>query len=270
MPSQNVEITTAATLPLNALLFFQELKRNLRLENMAWQMHMTAIGDLFMNSKKLLIAGLFLALICVAMPGSLMADEHDQATKLTFNEPVEIPGQVLSAGTYWFTLMDSDADRNIVQILNADRSQVVATIFTVADYRFQPTGKTVVNFEERPADKAEAIQAWFYPGENFGHEFVYPKARAISLAQQIQQPVLSMPDEAATDPAPSPDPAMTAVNASGEEIELSEIVQSEEPTDNVTLASLPQTASLFPLAALLGFVALGASFCFRRIARNIA
>jgi hypothetical protein len=63
---------------------------------------------------------------------------------------------------------------------------------------------------------------------------------------------------------------MTAVNASGEEIELSEIIQSEEPTDEVTLASLPQTASLFPLAALLGFVALGASFCFRRMARNIA
>lgn len=223
-----------------------------------------------MNSKTLLIAGLFLALSCIAMPGSLMADEYNQATKLTFNEPVEIPGQVLAAGTYWFTLMDTDADRDIVQIWNADKSRVVATIFTVADYRFQPAGKTVVNFEERPGDQPEAIQAWFYPGENFGHEFVYPKTRAIALAQQIQQPVLSMPDEAATDPAPSPDPVMTAVNASGEEIELSEIIQSEEPMDDVTLASLPQTASLFPLAALLGFVALGASFCFRRMARNIA
>lgn len=93
--------------------------------------------------------------------------------------------------------MNTDADRNIVQIWNADRSQLVATISTVADYRFQPTGNTVVNFEERPGAQPEAIQAWFYPGENFGHEFVYPKTGATALAQQIHRPVLSMPDEAA-------------------------------------------------------------------------
>jgi hypothetical protein len=227
-------------------------------------------GELFMNSKKLLIAGLFLALICVAKPGSLRADEHDQATKLTFNQPVEIPGQVLAAGTYWFTLMDSSSDRNIVQIWNEDRSQLLGTIFTIADYRFQPAGKTVVNFEERPGDQPQAIQAWFYPGENFGHEFVYPKARAISLAQQVQQPVLSMPDDSATAPAPPSETAMTAVTPSGEEIEVSEIVASEEPKDDVTLASLPQTASLVPLVALLGFVAFGATLYFRRMARNTA
>jgi hypothetical protein len=222
-----------------------------------------------MNSKTPLIAGLFLALICIAMPGSLMADEYNEATKLTFNEPVEVPSQVLAAGTYWFTLVNTAADRDIVQIWNADKSQVIATTFTVADYRLQPTGKTVINFEERPGNQPEAIQAWFYPGESFGHEFVYPKTRAIGLAQQIHQPVLSMPDEAATDLAASSLPAMNAVTDSGEEIELSEIVQSEQPQENVVMASLPQTASPFPLAALLGFMALGASFCFRRMARNI-
>ncbi len=221
-----------------------------------------------MKSKTLVIAGLFLALICAAIPGSLFADEYNQTTKLTFNEPVEIPGQVLAAGTYWFELTNTDADRDIVRIWNADRSHVVATIFTVPDYRFQPTGKTVINFEERPGDQPEAIQAWFYPGEDFGHEFVYPKARAITLAQQIQQPVLSLRNQAATDSDPSAYPAMAAVTPTGEEIELSEIVQSEQPKEHVVLASLPQTASLFPLSALLGLMALGASFCFRRIARN--
>src|SRR5689334_17491934 len=227
-------------------------------------------GGLFVNSRMLFIAGLFLALVCVAMPNSLRADEHDQATKLTFNEPIEVPGQILAAGTYWFTLMDSSSDRNIVQIWNEDRSQLLGTIFTIADYRFQPAGKTVINFEERPGDQPQAIQAWFYPGENFGHEFVYPKARAISLAQQVQQPVLSVPDDSAADPAPSLENAMTAVTPSGEEIEVSEIVESEVPKDDVTLASLPQTASLIPLVALLGLVALGAASCFRRMARNTA
>jgi hypothetical protein len=250
--------------------FFQQLKRSLPPHKLGMANAYDCIGGLSMNSRALLIAGLFLALICVAMPGSLRADEHDQATKVTFNEPVEVPGQVLAAGTYWFTLADTAADRNIVQIWNADKSQLMATIFTVADYRFKPTGKTVINFEERPGDQPEAIQAWFYPGDEFGHEFVYPRTRAISLAQQIQQPVLSMPDEAATDPAPSQLPSMNAVTATGEEIELSEIVQSEQPKEKVVMASLPQTASLFSLAALLGFMALGAGFCLRRMARNTA
>jgi hypothetical protein len=224
-----------------------------------------------MNAKKLVFAGLLLTLFCVlARPGIALADEYNQATKLTFNEPVEIPGHVLDAGTYWFTLMDSNSDRDIVQIWNEDRSQLIGTVLTVADYRYKPDGKTVINFAERRGDQPEAIQAWFYPGEDFGHEFVYPRTRAVALANQIQQPVLSMPDEAAANLVSSSQPATSAVTPSGEELELSEIVQSQQPDDDVTMASLPQTASVVPLAALLGFVALGASLCFRRMARTIA
>ena len=29
---------------------------------------------------------------------------------------------------------------------------------------------------------SETIRAWFYPGNNFGQEFVYPKRRAVELA----------------------------------------------------------------------------------------
>lgn len=224
-----------------------------------------------MNRRKFLITSFCLTLFCLlALPASLRASERDQATQMTFNEPVEIPGQMLSAGTYWFALMDSQSDRNIVQIWNEDRSQLIATVFTVSDYRFQPTDKTVVNFEERPGDQSEAIQAWFYPGENFGHEFVYPKTQAISLAQQTQQPVLSMPEEAATDTPPAAEPPVDAVTASGDEIEVSEIVQSEEPKDDVVLTRLPQTASWLPIFALLGCAGIGASLCFRGMARNIA
>jgi hypothetical protein len=123
-----------------------------------------------------------------------MADEHNQATKMTFNEPFEIPGQVLDAGTYWFALMDSQSDRNIVQIWNEDRSQLIATVFTITDYRVEPADETTVTFEERPGDQAEAIHAWFYPGDNSGHEFIYPKNRATSVAQK---PVPSTPNGAA-------------------------------------------------------------------------
>ena len=112
---------------------------------------------------------------------------------MTFSEPAEIPGQVLPAGTYWFRLMDSPSDRDIVQILNADQTKSIAIILAIPDYRLKPTGKTVITFAERAAGSPEAIRAWFYPGDNYGQEFVYPKARAAQLAKVVKQAVPSMP-----------------------------------------------------------------------------
>lgn len=82
----------------------------------------------------------------------LKADAWNERTTVTFNEPVEIPGQVLSAGTYVFKLMDSQSDRNIVQIFNKAENHVYATILAIPDYRLKPAGKTVITFEERAAD----------------------------------------------------------------------------------------------------------------------
>lgn len=162
-----------------------------------------------------------LAVFCtLALPSAVRADEWDQATKLTFSGPVEVPGQVLSAGTYWFKLADSESDRNIVQIWNADRTQMLTTILAIPDYRQKTPDKTIVNFEERPSGQPEAIQSWFYPGNNFGEEFVYPKTRAKQLAKQAGKPVLSMPDEQASNAAQIKKAPVTAVNPSGEEIAL--------------------------------------------------
>ena len=77
-----------------------------------------------MNTQKSIIAlGLLLASVFI-LPAA-RADEWDQASKLTFNQPVQIPGRVLPAGTYWFILVDSLSDRNIVQIFNSDRSTLL-------------------------------------------------------------------------------------------------------------------------------------------------
>jgi hypothetical protein len=129
------------------------------------------------------------------------ADEWNHKTIVTFSAPVEIPGPgshgvaVLPAGTYVFTLLDSQTDRNIVQIFNKDQNHLYATILAIPDYRLKPAGKTIVKFEERPSGSPEAIKAWFYPGVQWGQEFVYPKHRAVELAKASNEPVLSMPEE---------------------------------------------------------------------------
>ncbi|HEY1755431.1 MAG TPA: hypothetical protein VGG72_08545 [Bryobacteraceae bacterium] len=106
------------------------------------------------------------------------ADEWDKKTTVTFNAPVEVPGTVLPAGTYVFKLLNSPSDRHIVQIYDADEKKLYATILAVPDYRLKPTDKPVLRFEERPSGQPEALEAFFYPGDNFGQQFVYPHKRA--------------------------------------------------------------------------------------------
>ncbi len=152
-----------------------------------------------MISKRLL-RGWCLAMLSTAilsfglMAVRATADEWDKKTTVTFSAPVEVPGKVLPAGTYVFKLLDSPSDRHIVQIYDADEKKLYATILAVPDYRLKPTDKPVLRFEERPSGQPEALEAFFYPGDNFGQQFVYPHKRAVELAKRTNHDVLSMPD----------------------------------------------------------------------------
>src|SRR5579862_1053897 len=93
------------------------------------------------------------------------ADVWDERTIVTFNEPVEIPGVVLPAGTYVMKLLNSPSDRTIVQFFNKDETKLIDTVMAIPNYRTEPTGKTVITFEERRGNSPQAIQSWFYPGD---------------------------------------------------------------------------------------------------------
>ena len=142
---------------------------------------------------------------------------------ITFSGPVEIPGVhlagwgVLPAGTYVFKILDSQSDRHIVQIFNKDETTVYATILAIPNYRLKATDKTVMTFRERPAGEPEALRAWFYPGRNWGEEFVYPKAKAIELAKATNTPVLftaaEIPVEVAEPIKSADEPVVVATEA---------------------------------------------------------
>lgn len=217
-----------------------------------------------MKTNKLqIITFCLVALIALLAVSNLNADDRNKATKLTFSEPVEVPGVALGSGTYWFQLADTRANRNIVQIWNEDHTKLLATILAIPDYRKHTTDKPVVKFDETPTGTPEAIQAWFYPGDNLGQEFVYPKARATQIAQQVQKPVLEMPDEQAAAPAPVMQQApVKAVQPTGEEVEVAEVVAAEEV--------LPTTGSPLPLLGLLGLLAIGAGLTLRLAGSNAA
>src|SRR5260370_2470498 len=126
------------------------------------------------------------------------ADPWEQSSTITFSEPIQIPGQVLPAGTYLFKLANSDSDRNIVQIFDADRTVLYATLQTIATERQEPTEDTAVTFAEQEAGKPEVLLEWFYPGRETGSEFLYSKEKEKELAQDRHQTILAnqhpMPD----------------------------------------------------------------------------
>jgi hypothetical protein len=112
----------------------------------------------------------------------LMAGESDKKTEFQFSAPVQIPGHVLAPGKCVFELLDSSSERNIVQVFSkdADGNQTpIATVAAISDYAPNTPEKPVVHFEERPSGTPPAIHSWFYPGDNTGWEFVYPKGRSL-------------------------------------------------------------------------------------------
>ena len=116
------------------------------------------------------------------------ADESDQATKITFSQPIQVPGQVLPAGTYLFKLVNPE-ELNIVQIFSPDRTQLYATLQTVPTDNGQVPGDTTVTLAEQGAGKPDVLLKWFYPGNETGHEFVYSHDLEKQIAQDRQQTV---------------------------------------------------------------------------------
>jgi hypothetical protein len=234
-----------------------------------------------------------LALMGVVFSPAANASQWNRKTTMTFSGPVEIPGvhlkgwAVLPAGTYVFKIVDSASDRHIVQIFNQSETQVYATILAIPNYRLKATDKTVVTFRERPAGEPEALRAWFYPGRNWGEEFVYPKARAMELAQAANTPVLyletDLPLEVTEPLLPVTAPVVAqlkqapikAIQPTGEVVEVAAVVtpppavELQPDTEPTQIAAvLPQTSSLLPLIAMLGLLALGLGLAFRMVQKR--
>jgi hypothetical protein len=253
---------------------------------------------------------------CLALAGAILApvasaDEWNKKTVMTFSGPVEIPGVhltgwgVLPAGTYVFKILDSQSDRHIVQIFNKDETVIYATILAIPNYRLRATDKTVITFSERPAGEPEALRAWFYPGRNWGEEFVYPKEKAIALAKSSNVPVLytsaEIPAEVAEPIQSAAAPIVLdmkrapimAIKPTGEDAVLAEVVTippaatavqepaavevasapqpSSQPAASPQPAqSLPATASSMPLIGLLGLMSFAAAFALRAFSTRLS
>jgi hypothetical protein len=121
------------------------------------------------------------------------ADEWDEATTITFSEPVQIPGEVLPAATYLFKLANSTSDRNIVQIFNSDGTRLYATVPTIPTEREEPAGNTTISLAEQGPGTPEALVKWFYPGRVTGAEFLYSTREEKQLGKDTQHTIAANP-----------------------------------------------------------------------------
>jgi hypothetical protein len=226
---------------------------------------------MFKTIEKLVVAGLCLAVVLVVTAPAAYADDWNKATKITVNQPFEIPGMVLPAGTYVMKIVDMAAERHVVRFLSEDEMTVYATLIAIPNFRLQPTDNTSITFYEPEAGRVRALHAWFYPGYQYGVEFAYPEKEAGGIAAAPEETV------AFKEPEPPPffrerpeatvseeplavfEPAPTA-----EEIESTEIAPvapapeaAAEPSSEAV--QLPKTATPIPLVLLIGFLAAGSA-----------
>ena len=129
-----------------------------------------------------ILAFAFVFASIITLP-SARADERDQATKITFSQPVQIPGHVLPAGTYWFVLLDSISAHDLVRVFNSDRTILYATFMSVGTQSLTTPDKTAITFAKLDPMQPQTVVSWFYPGVNTGHQFLYSKMKEQELAQ---------------------------------------------------------------------------------------
>jgi hypothetical protein len=225
---------------------------------------------MFKRIRIVMVAAFSLAVVWLVMTPAAYADDWDKATRITVNQPFEIPGMVLPAGTYIMKIVDLAAERHVVRFLSEDGLTVYATLIGIPNFRLEPTDKTSITFYESELNRPRALHEWFYPGRQYGIEFAYPKARAAEIASFVQEPVVAFEEpEVYFREKPSPEEPLVAVTPGGEEVELAEIYPESTPVTEpeaepaVSLPELPRTATPFPFVALVGLFAAGAASTLR-------
>lgn len=247
----------------------------------------------------------FASIIGLATFGSTaaLADEWNKKTIMTINEPIQVPGKVLAPGKYVMRLLDSPSNRHIVQIYDATEQHLQTTVLAIPNYRLQPTGDTRFTFWETPAGQPKALRSWFYPGDNFGQEFAYPKEAAVAIAQTNNQSVVTTFAQTEQDLTTA---RVGTVNQAGTEMELdrqtyarndnmqpntpapkttspapqTEVAQNTMPANTpaatpmpaqtMPARSLPRTGSELPLVGLMGLLSLAAAGAVRTYSKRVS
>ena len=146
------------------------------------------------------ILGLILA-AAIASP-VLHADEINQATKVTFSQPVQIPGKTLPAGSYLIQLAGFATDREIVQIFD-EQHELLATLFAIPRQKrnLDERAAFVLDSMAGPHDTCAidvGFDTWIYPAYGPGWtrrvRFLAPRAGEVAIPDDANWVLIDFSD----------------------------------------------------------------------------
>jgi len=132
-------------------------------------------GLLSMRIRKAVGLALCAAALSIVFAANVRADDYNKKTVVTFDEP----GQVLAPGTYVFMLLNSPANRNVVEVWNADQNHLFASLETNSESHWPPPDRPIYTpdhskfqLEEQPSGPM-ILRSFYFPGYLEAQQFVY-------------------------------------------------------------------------------------------------
>ena len=128
-----------------------------------------------MNAYRNLTLAALVATVLAVLTPNARAQMLEEKMRVTFSGPVEVPGEVLPAGTYTFEALENG---HLTRILSADEKHVDATLLTIPDEQMEP-------MENRPSSSVR-VRTVRQKGLNRGSTQATLSAMSSSIRGPIQ------------------------------------------------------------------------------------
>jgi len=205
--------------------------------------------------------------LALAQGGAVQRD-----TKLAVSEPTQVGTILLDPGSYTLRVHDFKGGKVQVTIVRDSDQKTMGTATAIRARRNLDTNQQADNqtqFTYTTYDGHPAVSTWYYPGDEWGEQFIYGGNASEMTMRQTSAPAASTSTMAeSTPPAPAP-----AVEERHEKTKTAEAASAPapapaaapapEPKPKAKARALPKTASSMPLVALLGALSLAGAAAIR-------
>jgi hypothetical protein len=211
---------------------------------------------------KMARSSLLLGIVCLttSMAAAVTrADDSVRQATVTIQSPEQVPGSVLPAGSYVFKQAGMQSGWAIVQIYSKDGSALVTTILAYPNAQIPSNGQNFVVYPVTGSGSVPAMEGIVFAGDSTVEQFAYPGATAdqIGAANHLRIPTTGTDDAY---PSALPDAASS----------WSTPVTSQSDGAMARQEKLPQTASPWPLVALIGLFSIIGIVILRKVRRDLA
>jgi LPXTG-motif cell wall-anchored protein len=217
----------------------------------------------------------FLAAMVLCLGVSALALAQGSAvqrdTKLAVSEATQVGPVLLDPGSYTLRVHDFKGGKVQVNIVRDSDQKMMGTATAMRARRNLDTNQQADNqtqFTYTTFNGHPAVATWYYPGDEWGEEFLYGKETIAANSGDVTVTQTPAPTASTSTMAESTPPA-PAVEERHEESTRAEVAPAPAPAPEPA-RTLPRTASSTPLVGLLGALSLAGAAAVRFSRRKAA